>query len=363
VDVSPFPYQGPLEPDQLTGRAELIADLTERVTEHRVTALLGPRRYGKTSALRRVAADVIAAGVAVAWVDLYEVASIADLAARFDAALARVPGRFAELATRFAAAAEINLGVVSLELRAPGRARPDPLLTLHSLLDVLVRSAAATPTLLVCDEFSGITRVDGASAMLRTHLQHHFQELGIVFAGSEPSMMRMLFGDQAQPFYAQADLVEIPPLSDAEVVELVQSGFRATERRPGPLAGQVAAFVDGHPQRAMQCADAAWRHVDRGGAATDATWSAALDDVRAATALGHERLYSALQAGERTVLRALASGGSIFGTAADVLDLSIGAAQHARRQLVDRGHLVERDGRYVIVDPVFADWINHRFPF
>ena len=46
-----------------------------------------------------------------------------------------------------------------------------------------------------------------------------------------------------------------------------------------------------------------------------------------------------------------------------MLDLSIGAAQHARRQLVDRGHLIERSGRFVIVDPVFADWINHRFPF
>ena len=219
MDVSPFPYQGPLEPAQLTARGELVADLTERVTEHRVTALLGPRRYGKTSALRRVAADVIHAGAAVAWVDLYEVASIADLAARFDTALAKVPGRFAELATRYAAAAQINLGLISLQLRAPGRERPDPLLTLHSLLDVLVRSASATPTVLVCDEFSGIARVDGAAGALRTHLQHHFQELGIVFAGSEPSMMRMLFGDQAQPFYAQADLVEIPPLADAEVIE------------------------------------------------------------------------------------------------------------------------------------------------
>ena len=163
-------------------------------------------------------------------------ASIADLAARFDAALAKVPGRFAELAARFAAAAEINLGIVSLRAARPRPGRPDPLLTLHSLLDVLVRSAAATPTLLVCDEFSGITRVDGASAMLRTHLQHHFQELGIVFAGSEPSMMRMLFGDQAQPFYAQADLVEIP------AAQRCRGGrprpFRVPRHRAPPRAGR-----------------------------------------------------------------------------------------------------------------------------
>lgn len=362
MEVSPFPYQGPLDPAQLTARGELVADLTERISEHRVTALLGPRRFGKTSVLRRVAADVIAAGVAVTWVDLYEVASVADLAARFDAALARVPGRFAELATRYAAAAQINLGLVSLQLRAPGRDRPDPLLTLHSLLDVLVRSAVATPTLLICDEFSGIARVDAAAAVLRTHLQHHFQELGVVFAGSEPSMMRMLFGDQAQPFYAQADLIEIAPLTDVEVLDLVTDGFRRTDRKAGPLPRLISGFVTGHPQRAMQCADAAWRRVDPGGEASAQTWADALDDVRAATALGHERLYSALQPSERLVLRALASGGSIFGTAADVLGLAVGSAQHARRQLVDRGHLARLDDRYVIVDPVFADWIRQRFP-
>ena len=61
-------------------------------------------------------------------------------------------------------------------------------------------------------------------------------------------------------------------------------------------------------------------------------------------------------------MRALASGGSIFGTAAQVLDLPVGSAQHARSQLVDRGHVVRRGERYFVVDPVFADWIRRRLP-
>ena len=61
MELSPFPHQGPLEPAQVRGRADLLADLTERLTERRVTALLGPRRFGKTSLLRKVAADPRAA--------------------------------------------------------------------------------------------------------------------------------------------------------------------------------------------------------------------------------------------------------------------------------------------------------------
>ncbi|CAN5873394.1 hypothetical protein BH24ACT6_BH24ACT6_12900 [soil metagenome] len=362
MDVSPFPYQGPLQPDQVRARRELIADLTERLTEHRVTALLGPRRYGKTSVLRRVASDVIHAGVSIVWIDLYEVASMSDVAARLDDAIASVPGRFAELANKVAAAASVNLGVVSFELRSATRSRPDPLLVAHGLLDVLTRTAAESPTVVVFDEFSSISRVDGAAGLLRTKLQHHFQEIGLVFAGSEPSMMRTLFSDQAAPFYAQADLVEIGPLSNEEVVDVVTEGFVATGRRAGPLPRNIAAFTHGHPQRSMQAADTAWRLVAPGDEADATTWEETLTLLRDATADGNERLFSGLQDGEKAVLRAIASGGSIFGTAASVLDLPTGTAQHARRRLVDRGHLTSGDSGVSIVDPVFADWIRRRFP-
>ena len=230
VDVSPFPYQGPLDPTLVRGRDDLIADLVERVSEHRLTALLGPRRFGKTSVLRRVAADVAAAGTVVVWVDLYEVSSMADLAARFDMALAPL-GAVDERIGRLAAGVELNLGLVRVELRKPASSRPDPLLTVHAQLDVITKLAAQTPVLLVFDEFAGINRVHGAAGLLRTHLQPHYTRLGIVFAGSEPSMMRALFSDQQQPFYAQADLIGIGPLARADLVAIVSDGFTETGRQ------------------------------------------------------------------------------------------------------------------------------------
>lgn len=362
MDISPFPYQGPLEPAQVRGREDLVADLIERLTEHRVTVLLGPRRYGKTSVLRRVTADIIHGGATVVWVDLYEVASMADVAARLDDAMAKLGGSVGDTLSKVSAAASLNLGVVRFELRAPTRDRPDPVLTTQALLEVLTRSAAQHPMVVIFDEFSSIARVDGAAGLLRTALQHHYQEIGLVFAGSEPSMMRTLFTDQAQPFYAQADLLEITPLPAAEVVDLVVDGFTATGRRAGPLPTRIADLTGGHPQRTMQVADTAWRLVAEGEEATLATWEEALQRVRAATADGNERLYSGLQDKEKAVLRILAAGEAIFGSAAGVLDLSTGAAQHARGRLVDRGHVVQRDGTYLVVDPIFADWIRHRFP-
>lgn len=362
MDVSPFPYQGPLEPEQVRGRDALVADLVERLTEHRVTTVLGPRRYGKTSLLRRVARDLIHGGAAIVWVDLYEAASMADVAVRLDAALARVPGAFRTDVSQMAAAVSLNLGMVGVELRAPERSRPDPGLTLQALLDVLVQAALARPTVVVMDEFSSVAKVPGAAGVLRTGLQHHFQEIGLVFAGSEPSTMRMLFTDQAQPFYAQADIVPVGPLTTAEVVDTVVAGFAATGREAGPVGSRIAHLARGHPQRTMQLADACWRMVPEGGEATEATWADGLDAVRRATAEGNERLFSGFHDGEKLVLRALASGGSIFGSAGRLLGLSNGAAQHARRALVDKGQVVEVDGRHEVVDPILADWVARRLP-
>lgn len=360
VDVSPFPYQGPLEPAEVQGRQDLIGDLTERITARRVTALLGPRRYGKTSVLRRVAADLTE--VTTVWVDLYEVTSTADVAVRFDDALGATTGRFAAAARAVAASVSINLGVVKVELTGPARNRPDPALTFHGLLDVLVAAATKEPTLLVVDEFSSIGRVDGAAGALRTAIQHHYRDLGIVFAGSHPSMMRTLFTARPEPFYGQADLVEIGPLSGPDIEAIVGSGFTATRRHAGHVAGLISAFTAGHPQRTMQLADACWRNTPPGHTAGAQTWAAAVDAVRRATGEGMERLYSGFERGERSVLRAVARGGSIYGAEADLLDLSNGTATHARRELLDAGDLVKTDAGLAVVDPVLADWLRRRFP-
>ena len=255
----------------------------------KVTALLGPRRYGKTSVLRRVAADLVPSGVSLVWLDLYELTSMVDLALRLDDAIHRARGPVAASAARTAAAIGLTLGVIRVEFTKP--ARPDSTATVHVLLDTLVRAATGTPTLLVVDEFAGIARVNGAAGLLRTKLQHHYQSLGLLFAGSEPSTMQALFSEREQPFYAQADVVTIGPLDAVAVHDLVTGGFTATGRDPGPLPRLIHGFCGGHPRRTMQLADQAWERaavgdpwtIASGGSPTPGTWSRTRDHAGSST--------------------------------------------------------------------------------
>ena len=239
AEPSPFPHQGPLEPEQVRGRDHLVADLVARVTSRRVTALVGPRRYGKTSLLRRVAAEVAAGGASVVWVDLYEATSTADLARRFDSALAEargpVGGTLAAIAARF----DLQLGLLGVQLSRRRDERPDPEASFDSLLETLVAGARQTPTVVVVDELPGIDRVEGAAGLLRTKLQHHVQEIGLIFAGSQPSLMRAMFTERSRPFYAQPDLVEIGPFSAAAIAEIVSISFEAFTNNDMELAYHV----------------------------------------------------------------------------------------------------------------------------
>ena len=363
MELSPFPYFGPLEPHQVSGRSDLIADITERITARRVTALIGPRRFGKTSLLRRVADDIEAAGASVLWFDFYEVSSMADIAIRIDEGLANTSVPLGDMLRKVSVGMNINLGVVRLNLTGPAKSRPDPVALVHGQLQMIKELSKRLSLTIIFDEFSSISGVAGAAGILRTHLQHHYQDIGLVFAGSEPSMMIALFSLQSQPFYGQADLVQVGPFTGAEVLQIVNDGFAATGRQAGDLSTSIFAFTGGHPQRTMQLADTAWRLTKPGETASLETWEQTVIDARRSVHPSSERMYSSLPAGEKSVLRIVASGGSIFGSAADLLGLSNGSAQNARDKLMDGGQLSKNDdGSFALVDPLFADWLRNTVP-
>ncbi len=363
METSPFPFFGPLRAEQVEGRHDLIADLTARISARRVTALLGPRRYGKTSLLRRVAADLAAGGGTVLWFDLYEVQSMADLAIRLDDGMTDVGSEVGETLRTIAIGANLNLGLIRLNLTGPSAQRPDPSAVVHGQMQALIELSKRSPLVLIFDEFSSLATVDGAPGLLRTHLQNHYQEIGLVFAGSEPSMMLGMFTDQNQPFYSQAELINIAPFSAMEVQEIVAAGFKRTGRSSGDIPSRIYGLTGGHPQRSMQMADMVWQLTEPGEEAATAVWEIAVTSVREEVAGGLERLFSSFRGPERAVLRIVASGGSIFGAAADLLDLSSGSAQHARGSLLDHGHLRKRDaGPLELTDPLMADWLRQTLP-
>jgi len=355
---SPFPFYGPLDPADVTGRDDVIADLVERVTSRRPTVLVAPRRFGKTTVLGAVA-QRLAETTTVIQVDLYALRSWADFAGRLSDALIAVPAGRRHLIDRLAANIELNLGIVKAAVARPDRPEAD--LTVDRLLDVVVRHAVSAETLVIFDEFSSIANVDGAAGLLRTKLQHHYQQVGLLFAGSEPSTMRLLFTDAEQPFFAQADLVDLAPLLLAHVHDMIVSGFATANRAaPAGLAAQIHAFSGGHPQRTMQLADAAW-HVALDEFDDQLVYTEALRRCRVATAAGFETRFLDFSSSEQAVLRLLARSQGLYGRDAELMNLSSSSAAGALARLVRSGAVDAPPADPRIIDPLLADWVARRF--
>ena len=90
TDVNPFIYSHPLAPDGIIDRGEETRRLLTSAVGGHYVRLYAPRKYGKTSLLRRVLRDgERQEGLIPILVDFYGVLSIADVAIRFERAYAR----------------------------------------------------------------------------------------------------------------------------------------------------------------------------------------------------------------------------------------------------------------------------------
>src|SRR5881392_802138 len=235
-DVNPFVYSHPVAPDQIIDRDDETRELLSAAVGGHYVRLYGPRKYGKTSLLRRVLRDGERdEGLIPILVDLYGVLSIADAAIRFERAYARqLKGKIRTRVEEFlqSTGLGLSLGALGISARLQLDPRSDPLPALHTLLDLPLRleESGGYRALIVLDEFQDVTKVKEMDAVLRSHIQFQGEVASFVFAGSEPGMMRELFEDRERPLYGQAVPMRLDRLADADIAAHIADRFRGTNR-------------------------------------------------------------------------------------------------------------------------------------
>jgi hypothetical protein len=356
---NPFIFSRALAPGEAIERRDEVRRLLERVRGGHNVTLYAPRRFGKTSLLRQVAAAAEKSRMLTVRVDLSDALSIADVAVRLEQAYRALPGSWGRSVTR-------ELGSLGLTTPLGGltvarRAAPEPIANVHSLLEVPARltEGRARRGLVILDEFQALSHIPGLDGVFRSHLQHH-EGVSYIFCGSEPSLLRTLFEDRARPLYGQAEQLRLSRLSFESAHDFVARAFDETGKDSGEVTPEVVSLSELHPQRLMLLAHLLWEQVGQ----TPATMSAvrtAYDSAMRASATELRYLWDGLGANERRVLVALASGLSPYGREAKAMAglASSSSAQRAVQALEGRG-LVERveSEELGIVDPLLARWVR-----
>lgn len=365
-EVNPFVFSRPLDPEHLIDRDAEVEKLVTLAEGGHATRLSAPRRYGKTSLLRRVGREAERAGFNYVEVDFYGLLSHSDLAARLERGYRnlKTPARRAADAAIRALRPRVSVGAGPFKLEA-GSPAGDQVVDsriLMGLLDLPLElfERTGTRTLVAFDEFQELLAVgDGVDGLFRSRIQRHGDAASYIFAGSHPGLMEHLFGAYERPFYGQARVMKLGPLEGSDLIEYIGERFEAGKRDAMPVMEALIDLADGHPQRAMLLAHALWEQTPRGEPATPERWQAALAAVFADNGEGLEATWGALEKKEQAVLAALAlNQGPLFGEATlRRFNLSKGGAQHARDSLTRAGYLQKVEEGWRLVDPLLSEWI------
>jgi hypothetical protein len=365
-DLNPFRFSGPLASEDMIDRdleAEGLLALAEGGHSFR---LVGPRRYGKTTLLRRVLEAAERERMATVLVDLQDVLSIGEIVVRLERGYDRLKGPIRRTVDNLFRSWNIGLSLGGGGFTATLQRNPN--VDAESVLLRLLELPAAlfdrdgTTSLIALDEIQDVLAVPGADGKIRSVIQHHGEAATYAFAGSAPGVMQQLFADPKRPLLDQAVPKSLAPLPLDDVGEYVARRFESTGRDAGTAITPMLEFTRGHPQRSMMLAHYLWQRTRRGTTADEGTWLAALDQAAADSAPLMRAIWRTLTANERRMARALALTttplyGDETAVAVGIKRASIGRALES---LMSNADAIQDGERLRLTDPMFEHWLKAR---
>jgi len=243
-----------------------IKELRQHALNGVNVVLYSPRRYGKTSLVRKVQAGLAEEGAITLYADFFGVTSIDDIATQFAMAVFAATKQREPLWKRalqtikhfrpvirpdeesgFTVSVEIaSINIQSFELLEQ---------TMESLGKYIDDSKS--PVNIVLDEFQEITTIKDAlkvEATLRKHIQHH--RASYFFVGSRRRTLLAIFNDQQRPFFQSAFNYPLPLLPKPELTAYLVQQFKRGDRDcPLTIAEKLADATQCHPYYTQKLAN------------------------------------------------------------------------------------------------------------
>lgn len=368
--------------DPFCDRQRELAELERHALNGASVVLFSPRRYGKTSLVRRVQWALGGRAYTFA-ADFFQLASLDDLAARLakgvylglhrhepfvDRSLKAIPRIFRSFRP------VIKLGEpdgMEFSVAADRGKRGFDLLS--ETLEDLGRfiSKADRPVHLALDEFQDIVDLGEprVEAAFRSFIQE--QRVSVFFVGSRRRVLLSIFNDRSRPFWQSSIMYPLRALPKEYLTPYLADLFaRGGKTCSDESAEDLASRVLQHPYYVQ--ALGYWTFETSGKAVGQEDLNAAFHMMLESERFAFEAQLAGLSRGQQVMLTALAVEETTTPTAGDYMarhGLTAGGVQSALKRLLELD-LVERgwDGKegaalpLRVVDPVFRVWLARRAP-
>lgn len=381
---NPFVYGEVVPAAAFVDRVAEIERLVRDLAAGQKVFLISPRRYGKSSLIRRVLAamsrrDALTVEVAVSSFSSY-VAFLEGYARALVAAETRWERarswlrdavRTARAEVRYSPDHTLTTpGSGTLTVSFPDvRSDRDISRLAEEVFSLPAQLAAARKRKVVValDEFQAIGGFNGGSVehAMRAAVQHQ-RDVGYIFAGSEPSLVERMLTPK-RPFYKAGPVMRLEKIPPEEFAAFIDARFSQSGIRGEPGLGAAVVDLAGNlPYDVQRLAHETWDEV-RGSGRRRAT----LDDLhRALKRLLFEQqtmfevLWQRMTLPQRAVLRAvvLEEGRELL-SADSRTRHRLGGTSTVQAALgaLMRDDVISREGdRYVVVDSLFREWVARK---
>lgn len=353
-------------------RTEELEQLTSFALAGTNVVIFSPRRFGKTSLVKRVQANLAKKGTLVLYVDFFGVTSIDDVAGKIARSVYTFIQRNESLMkkalrilTTFRPVfkpAEDGSFSVSIELASPNLHGIDLLDQTLEDLGVFMEQVGPENIHIVFDEFQEITelknkRIEGT---LRSHIQ--LQQSSYFFVGSRRHILIGMFNEKNRPFFQSAQLYELKKLLHDDLVGYLIAQFKKGGKHcPEKNAEKISLISRQYPYYSRKLALNVY--AVSGKVVYNKDITKALEIMIDNETYFYQATLQALAPRQIALLRALA-----FEPSKTILsnqyiskhDLgSIGGVQSALKKLrqMDLAE-IGADSRYRPVDPIFSIWLR-----
>lgn len=370
---NPFVVGKYVSPDYFCDREEETAFLKKQTDNGRNTALMAPRRLGKTGLIHHfLAQDEIKERYHVFFVDIYATGSLSEFAYLLGNAIYKQlkplrtqwTEKFFQVITSLRAGFKLDaltgeptfdIGIGEIE---------QPQTTLDEIFAYL--EAADKPCIVAIDEFQQIMKYGekNIEALLQTKIQECKHTI-FIFSGSQRHLMSQIFNSPSKPFYQSVISVDLKPLERQTYIDFSQRQFIHYGRDIDPaLVGMVYDEFEGTTWYMQMMMNELFALTDKGKVCEMEMFETAKRNVIVMQEMNYKEMLQQVPNKQKPVLLALAkertavnalSGGFVkrYGLS------SASSVQSALKGLLEKDIITRTEEGYRVYDFFFAEWLRH----
>ncbi|MBR2777977.1 MAG: ATP-binding protein [Prevotella sp.] len=370
---NPFVFGRAAEGTYFTDREEDARRLTTNLTHGIHTILISPRRWGKTSLVKKVISEVGHPDIQIVFIDIFQCKTeyefyktfanevVKQTSSKIEEWVETAKSFLSKISPKFSFGSDpMNDFTISFEWN-PKDSTEKEILQLPQKI-----AQKKNVRIVVClDEFQQMADFDDSvlfQKKLRSVWQHQ-QEVTYCMFGSKKHLMENIFNDKSMPFYKFGDMMFLKKIPTEQWIPFICDKFSETGKTiTEQQASRICDLTENLSSYVQHLAWLVWYKADK--VVTNKDIDAALDDLLEQNKIFFQREIEQLTEFQYNFLKALANGVSSGFSRKEVIrkyHLESSANVLSVKKALLKKDLIDIDGQIVSFDDsLFKLWIQRQ---